>query len=77
MVAFLVVPAVIGTAVTLLLVNVFPAKHARDILALMGLFAAAGVVVLFRLLRPERLMRPEEFRDLVDFVAVLRTPTSP
>lgn len=77
MVAFLVVPAVIGTAVTLLLVNVFPAKRARDILALMGLFAAAGVVVLFRLLRPERLMRPEEFRDLVDFVAVLRTPTSP
>jgi ABC-2 type transport system permease protein len=76
-VAFLVVPAVIGTAVTLLLVNVFPAKRARDLLALMGLFAAAGVVVLFRFLRPERLMRPEEFRDLVDFIAVLRTPTSP
>ncbi|MFT5434920.1 MAG: ABC-2 type transport system permease protein, partial [Myxococcota bacterium] len=36
----------------------------------------AGVVALFRFLRPERLMRPEEFRDLVDFMAVLRTPSS-
>ena len=33
MAPFLVVPAVIGTALTLLLVNVFPAKRARDLLA--------------------------------------------
>jgi ABC-2 type transport system permease protein len=76
MAGFVVVPAVIGTGITLLLVNVFPAKRARDLLALMGLFAAAGVVAMFRFLRPERLVRPEDFRDLVDFVAVLRTPTS-
>jgi ABC-2 type transport system permease protein len=73
---FLVVPAVIGSAVTLVLVNVFPARRTRDLLALIGLLAAAGVVMLFRFMRPERLMRPEEFRNLVDFVAVLRTPTS-
>ncbi|MEK9505902.1 putative ABC transporter permease subunit [Gaopeijia maritima] len=77
MAAFLVLPAVLGTAFTLMLVNVFPARRTRDLLALVGLFAVAGVVVLFRFLRPERLMRPEEFRDLVDFMAVLRTPTSP
>lgn len=77
LVPFLVIPAVAGTAATLILVNVFPARRTRDLLALIGLFAAAGVVALFRFLRPERLMRPEEFRDLVDFVAVLRTPTSP
>jgi ABC-2 type transport system permease protein len=74
---FLVIPAVLGSAVTLLLVNVFPARRTRDLLALVGLFAVAGVVVLFRFLRPERLVRPDEFRDLVDFIAVLRTPTSP
>ncbi len=73
---FLIVPAVIGSAVTLMLVNVSPARRTRDLLALVGLFAAAGVIALFRFLRPERLMRPEEFQDLVDFVAVLRTPTS-
>jgi len=73
---FLVVPAVIGSAITLVLVNVFPARRTRDLLALVGLLAAAGVLAFFRFLRPERLMRPEEFQDLVDFVAVLRTPTS-
>ena len=75
-VPFLALPAVVGSAITLMLVNVFPARRTRDLLALVGLFAAAGVLALFRFLRPERLMRPEEFRDLVDFVAVLRTPTS-
>lgn len=73
---FLIIPAVLGSAGTLLLVNVFPARRTRDLLALIGLFAAAGVVTLFRFLRPERLMSPEEFSSLVDFVAVLRTPTS-
>lgn len=77
MVPFLVLPAVLGSAITLFLVNVFPARRTRDLLALMGLFAVAGVVALVRFLRPERLVRPEEFRSLVDFVAVLRTPTSP
>ena len=76
MVPFLVLPAVVGVAVTLTLVNVFPARRARDLLALIGLFAAAGIVALFRFLRPERLVRPEEFRDLVDFLAILRTPSS-
>jgi len=74
--AFLVIPAVLGSALTLMLVNIFPARRTRDLLALVGLFAAAGVVALFRFIRPERLMRPEEFQSLVDFVAVLRTPTS-
>ncbi|MDA0327611.1 MAG: hypothetical protein O2958_01165 [Gemmatimonadetes bacterium] len=75
-ISFLVIPAVLGSAVTLMLVNVFPARRTRDLLALIALFAAAGVVALFRMLRPERLMSPEEFSDLVDFVTVLRTPTS-
>jgi ABC-2 type transport system permease protein len=74
---FLVLPAVAGSALTLVLVNVFPARRTRDLLALIGLLAAAGLVMLVRLLQPERLVRPDEFRSLVDFMAVLRTPTSP
>lgn len=69
-------PAVVGAAVTLVLVNVFPARRARDLLALLALFGAAGLIVLFRMLKPEQLMRPEGFRDLVDFVAALQTPQS-
>jgi ABC-2 type transport system permease protein len=73
---FLVIPGVIGTALTMLLVNVFPARRTRDLLAVVALLAAGGLVALFRFVRPERLMRPEEFRSLVDFVTVLRTPSS-
>lgn len=73
---FLVLPAVVGTAITQLLVNVFPARRARDLLALLALLGAAGLVLLLRLLRPEQLARPEGFRDLVDFIGALRSPQS-
>lgn len=74
--AFFVIPAVFGAAVTLMLVNVFPARRARDLLALIALIGAGALVLLFRLLRPEQLARPEGFRNLVDFVAVLETPSA-
>jgi ABC-2 type transport system permease protein len=76
-VPFLVVPTIIGSAITLLLVNIFPARRTRDILSVIAVLAAGGIVVLFRLIRPERFARPEAFRSLVDFVALLRGPTSP
>ncbi len=76
-VPFLIVPSVIGSAITLILVNVFPARRTRDILSVVAVMTAGGLVMFFRLLRPERLSRPEGFRSLVDFISVLRTPTSP
>lgn len=72
--AYLLIPAVIGTAITQVIVNVFPARRARDLLALIALFGIAAVLLLFRMLRPERLVRPEGFRSLVDFIAALETP---
>ena len=74
---FLLIPTVIGSAITLLLVNLFPARRTRDILSVIAILTAAGIVLLFRIVRPERLARPEGFRSLVDFIAILRTPTSP
>ena len=73
----LVVPAAAGSALTLVLVNVFPARRTRDLLSIVALGAGAGLILLFRLIRPERLASPEGFRNLLDFIAVLRTPTSP
>jgi ABC-2 type transport system permease protein len=74
---FLLIPAVVGSAITLLLVRLFPARRTRDILSMIAVLAAGGLVLLFRMVRPEQLARPEGFRSLVDFIAVLRTPTSP
>src|SRR5690606_37885500 len=72
-----IIPAVIGSALTLLLVNIFPAHRTRDILSVIAVLTAGGIVLLFRIVRPERLARPEGFASLVDFIAVLRTPSSP
>ncbi len=77
MVPLLTLPAVVGSALTLVLVNIFPARRTRDLLSIIALAAAGGVIMLFRLIRPERLASPEGFRNLLDFIAVLRTPTSP
>jgi len=74
---FVIIPGVLGSAVTLLLVNIFPARRTRDILGLVTIAAAGALVLGLRLLRPEQLARPEGFQSLVDFIAILRTPTHP
>ncbi|MEO8199847.1 MAG: hypothetical protein ABI679_04925 [Gemmatimonadota bacterium] len=76
-VPFLVLPAVVGSVLTLILVNVFPARRTRDLLSLIAIGAAGGVVLFLRIARPERLARPEGFQNLVDFITVLRAPTTP
>jgi ABC-2 type transport system permease protein len=76
-VPLILMPAVVGSATTLVLVNVFPARRTRDLLSVVTIAAAGLLVLLFRLVRPEQLARPEGFRNLLDFLTVLRTPTSP
>ncbi|HWX24472.1 MAG TPA: hypothetical protein VN083_05490, partial [Vicinamibacteria bacterium] len=53
-VPFVLIPVCAGCVVTLLLVNIFPARRARDVLMLMGLLFAAALVLTLRMLRPER-----------------------
>ena len=74
---FVIIPVAIGTAVTLLLVNIFPARRARDILMLMGLLFAGSLVVLLRMIQPEQLLRVESLPDITDFFATLQSPVTP
>ncbi len=76
-VPFVIIPCAIGSAITLLLVNVFPARRARDILMLMGLLFAASLVLLLRFIQPERLMRVESMPEVTDFFATLQSPITP
>ena len=73
----MVIPVALGSAVTLLLVNVFPARRARDILMLMGLVFAMSIVLLLRFLQPERLLRVESMPEVTDFFATLQSPITP
>lgn len=76
-VPYLMLPAVAGTVFTVVLVNVFPARRTRELLGLVGIGAVAVVVVLLRFIRPEQLARPEGFRNFVDYLTALKTPTTP
>ena len=74
---FVMIPIAIGAAVTLLLVNIFPARRARDILMLMGLLFAGSLVLLLRMIQPEQLLRVESLPDITDFFATLQSPATP
>src|SRR5262249_12133738 len=74
---FAVIPVAAGTLVTLLLVNTFPARRARDILMLMGLLFAASLVILLRFIRPAQLMPVDPLPVLTPFSAPLQSPITP
>ncbi len=76
-VPFSIIPVAAGTGATLVLVNTFPARRARDILMLMGLLFAASLVIVLRFIRPEQLLRVESLPDLTDFFATLQSPITP
>ena len=75
--AYLLIPAALGASITLLLVNIFPARRTRDLLSVITALSVAGLVLLFRAARPERLVKPEGFKTFTDFIVALDTPSSP
>jgi ABC-2 type transport system permease protein len=74
---FVVIPATAGALVTLVLVNIFPARRARDILMLMGLLFAGAIVMLLRFMKPEQLLKVESLPDITGFFATLQSPVTP
>ena len=76
-VPFLIIPAGIGIIVTMLLVNAFPARRAKDILVLLGLLFFMAMYILLRLLQPEKLVDPDTFPTLVQYLTAMRGPVSP
>ena len=77
MIPFIVIPVALGAALTLLLVNVFPARRARSIMVVASVLVISCAILAFRVMRPERLAHPGGYRSLADFLVLLRAPTSP
>ncbi len=71
---FLLIPAAVGVTLTTVLVNVFPARRTRDLLVLLAVFSIALIYLMFRLVRPERLVNPEGFADFTAFLNAMQTP---
>lgn len=77
LIPFLVIPAAFGIAATMLLVNAFPARRAKDVLVLLGLLLFVALYILFRFLRPEKLVDPDTFPTLVQYLTAMRGPAAP
>jgi ABC-2 type transport system permease protein len=77
LVPFVIIPVAVGCALTLLLVSIFPARRARDVLMLMGVLFAIALIMLLRFLRPERLLSVQSLPDVTAFFATLQSPVTP
>jgi ABC-2 type transport system permease protein len=74
---FALIPVSLGCLTTLALVNVFPARRARDVLMLMGVLFGVVLVMMLRFLQPERLLRVESLPDVTAFFTTLQSPITP
>jgi ABC-2 type transport system permease protein len=75
--SFVVIPTAIGVLVATGLVLVFPARGARDTLAVGAGLLLAGVVILVRMLDPERLAHPSGLVGFAGFLATFESTGSP
>ena len=74
LVFYLLPPAALGVVIACLLVRGFSAQRLREVMALVsGLFLVA-VLLLLRTLQPERLVDPDSFGTLAEFIAVVQAP---
>jgi len=72
-----IIAAGAGIIVTMILVHIFPAQRARDFVALLGIVMGIGIYLLFRFMKPERLVNPDTFFTVAQYLNSLNAPRSP
>ena len=72
-----IIAAGIGILLTMVLVQIFPAQRTRDIVMLLCILIIVGLYLMFRFLRPERLVDPEAFFSVMQYMTALEAPDSP
>jgi ABC-2 type transport system permease protein len=73
----IIISACLGIMVIMVLVRFFPAQKASDIIMLMSVILIVILYLLFRFLRPERLVNPDAFMSIAQYLGALKTPDSP
>jgi len=76
-VAMTLIACCTGILVTVVLVHVFPAQRTRDVILLFSILLVVALYLMFRLLRPERLVNPEAFFTVAQYISALKAPDSP
>ncbi len=60
-----------GILIIMALVSIFPANRTRDIVVLLSLLMGIALYVVFRVLKPERLMNPDAFFSVTEYLSAL------
>ena len=71
------IAAAISALFVMISVIVLPANRIRSIFVFLGLTVMIVLYVMFRLLKPERLMDPDSFTTVLLYIQSLQTPSSP
>lgn len=74
--ALVIIAAGIGVILTMILVKVFPAQRARDLVTVLAIVMGIGVYLLFRFMRPERLVNPDSFFTMAHYISAVSAPRS-
>ena len=75
--AMVIIAANIGILFTMILVSIFPAHRTRDIIMLLMIFVVVALYLMFRFLRPERLVDPDAFFSVMQYLSAMKAPDSP
>ena len=73
----IIIAASLGIMVIMVLVRFFPAQRARDIIMFLSVILIVILYLLFRFLRPERLVNPDTFVSIAEYLSALKAPDSP
>jgi ABC-2 type transport system permease protein len=66
-----------GMGFTVILVNLFPAKRTKDIILYLSICFGIFIYLIFRLMRPEDLVNPDQYGHFIDYLSALSTPAAP
>lgn len=76
LIPFLVIATGIGIMIGTFLVSLCPHRRLRDGILVLVVLVGSGLYIMFRLLEPEELIRPDVFERVLQYVAVIQTPTA-
>jgi ABC-2 type transport system permease protein len=77
LVPFVFLAGSLGIVITLLLTAFLPVRRTRDLLVILGILMVAMLFMVFRLLRPEQLVNPDQLSTLVEYLGSLTAQESP
>jgi len=75
--AMILIAGGIGIMLIMALVSIFPANRTRDIVVLLSLLMGIALYIVFRVLKPERLMNPDAFFSVTEYLSALKETDSP